>query len=112
MLTCKRQDRATVVILALAGNLDALTVVGIKAEIERIVSERTKACVLDVTGVLLVDSTGVGSIISLFKRLRAQGGDLKVAGVNGQPKEIFDLLRLERALDLQPSVDEAIATFR
>ena len=27
MLTCKRQDRATVVILALAGNLDALTVV-------------------------------------------------------------------------------------
>jgi anti-sigma B factor antagonist len=112
MLTCKRQDSGSVVVVALAGNLDALTVGGIKAEVERIVSERAKACVLDLGGVLLVDSTGVGSIISLFKRLRAHGGDLKVAGVNGQPKEIFDLLRLERALDMHPNVAAAIAKFR
>ena len=60
MLTLKRQDRGTIVVLALAGNLDALTVADLKAEIERIVSERKSACVLELSGVVLVDSTGVG----------------------------------------------------
>lgn len=111
MLTFNRQDRGSVVVLAIVGHLDALTAGELKLEIERMVSNQTKACVLDMVGVELVDSTGIGSIISLFKRLRAQGGDLKIACVIGQPKQIFDLLRLDRALAIHERVDEAVAAF-
>ena len=56
----------------------------------------------------LIDSTGVGVLISLFKRARAAGGAVHFAGLVGQPKEIFRLLRLDRSLDLHPSLDEAL----
>ena len=111
MLTANRQDRQNVAVLVLSGNLDALTASTLKSEVELLVGGGSKACVLDMTGVVLVDSSGIGAIIALFKRLRAVGGDLKVAGVAGQPKEIFDLLRLERALDLHPNVDVAARMF-
>ncbi len=111
MLSVTRQDRGTVAVVCLSGHLDALTVKEIKAEAERVIAAQTKWCVLDLSGVVLVDSTGIGSIISLYKRLRAAGGDLRLSGVRGQPKEIFDLLRLERALTAFPDVAGAYASF-
>lgn len=111
MLRIDRQNRANVLVLCLTGNLDALTVGDLKVEIDRVMAAQTKACVVDMSGVVLVDSSGVGAIISLFKRLRATGGDLKVASVTGQPKEIFDLLRLDRALSLYPNVEAAVSHF-
>ncbi|HEX6838506.1 MAG TPA: STAS domain-containing protein [Polyangia bacterium] len=48
-------------------------------------------------------------LISLFKRARAAGGAVHFAALNGQPKEIFRLLRLDRSLDLRATLDEAVA---
>ncbi|HMW03405.1 MAG TPA: STAS domain-containing protein, partial [Acidobacteriota bacterium] len=45
----------------------------------------------------LIDSSGVGAIVSLFKRVRTLQGDVKIARLRGQPAEIFKLLRLDRA---------------
>ena len=51
------------------------------------------------------------SAVSLFKRLRTLGGDVKIAGLTGQPKEIFRLLRLDRVFDVFDSVEAAAAKF-
>jgi anti-sigma B factor antagonist len=40
----------------------------------------------------------VGAIVSLYKRVRADGGDVFVVGLQGQPLSIFRLLRLDRIL--------------
>jgi anti-sigma B factor antagonist len=64
--------------------------------------------VVDLAGLTLIDSTGVGVLISLFKRLRALEGHVYFAGLTGQPKEIFRLLRLDRSLDLFANVNEAV----
>jgi anti-sigma B factor antagonist len=111
MLTFQKEHRGSVTILTLKGNLDAITVPELKPEIDSIVAEKRTACVVDLAGLTLIDSSGVGAIVSLFKRVRALGGDVKVSGVTAQPKEIFRLLRLDRALDIHPSTEEAIAKF-
>jgi anti-sigma B factor antagonist len=38
--------------------------------------------------------------VSLFKRTRAYGGSFEITGLNGQPKSIFELLRLDRVFGL------------
>ena len=67
---------------------------------------------VDLTKLTLIDSTGVGVLISLFKRARAAGGSVHFAGLSGQPKEIFRLLRLDRSLDLHPSLDVALGKLK
>ena len=111
MLTFTKEVRGNVLVLSLKGNLDAITVPELKPEIDNIVSERKMAVVVDLSGLTLIDSSGVGAIVSLFKRVRALSGDVKVAGVTAQPKEIFRLLRLDRAFDIHPTIEEAVAKF-
>jgi anti-sigma B factor antagonist len=99
-------------LLLLHGSLDALSASTLKAEVLAIEAERQLRVVVDLSQLALIDSTGVGVLISLFKRVRAtdpRHGHVHFAGLCGQPKEIFRLLRLDRSLDLFPSVSEAIA---
>jgi anti-anti-sigma factor len=46
----------------------------------------------------MLDSSGVGALVSLYKRVRAQGGDVVVTGLRDQPLAIFRLLRLDRVM--------------
>ena len=46
----------------------------------------------------MVDSSGVGALVSLYKRVRAQGGDVVITGLRDQPLAIFKLLRLDRVM--------------
>jgi anti-sigma B factor antagonist len=53
---------------------------------------------VDLSRLRIVDSSGVGALVSLYKRLRAQGGEMVVSGLQNQPLAIFRLLRLDRVM--------------
>jgi anti-sigma B factor antagonist len=84
------------VTLRISGELDAVTVVDLRPEIERIVAEHVGKVVVELSALRLIDSSGVGAIVSLFKRVRAEGGQFEVAGVQGQPLMIFQVLKLDQ----------------
>jgi anti-sigma B factor antagonist len=108
MFRFDKEQRDGWTLLTLHGSLDALTASTLKAEVVTIAEAKTPAVVVDLAQLGLIDSTGVGVLISLFKRLRAQEGVVHFAGLGGQPREIFRLLRLDRSLDVFPSVSEAV----
>lgn len=111
MLEFDRTDRDDVVVLILKGNLDALTAPDLRPTIDDLVSSRKTKVIFDLKDLKLIDSSGVGAIVSLFKRVRMLGGDVKIACLANQPKEIFRLLRLDRAFDLFETVEEAERKF-
>jgi anti-sigma B factor antagonist len=104
----ERSERDGTTILALAGNLDAATAHTLKQEVVAIAEAKKLRVCVDLAKLTLIDSTGVGVLISLFKRTRANSGNVFFAALAGQPKEIFRLLRLDRSLDLHPTVDAAL----
>jgi anti-anti-sigma factor len=89
---------AGVLVLAIEGELDVVTVSDLRSEIDKIVGQRPGAIVIDLSSLRMVDSSGVGAIVSLYKRVRAQGGAVSVAGLRDQPLAIFRLLRLDRVM--------------
>ncbi len=101
-----------VVVLVLSGRLDALTALEVRPTIDELVDQQQKKVVCDLGGLAMIDSSGVGAIVSLFKRLRTLGGDVKIARIGGQPQEIFHLLRLDQVFDVFETVAEAEAKFR
>ncbi len=94
-------------VIKLKGNLDALTAPELKPTIDELVAGKRVKVVFDLQDLTLIDSSGVGAIVSLFKRVRMLGGDVKIACLANQPKEIFRLLRLDRAFDLFETIEEA-----
>jgi hypothetical protein len=51
----------------------------------------------------------LAKLVSLQKRLRAAGGDLKLAGASDNVKQIFAACRLLDLFDFQPDRDAALA---
>lgn len=111
MLEHALTNRNGVTVLLLKGSLNALTAPDVRAVIDTLVNERRLQVTIDLSALEMIDSSGVGAIVSLFKRLRTIGGEVKIAGLRGQPKEIFRILRLEQAFDLVGTVEEAEARF-
>jgi len=111
MLEYTKDNRGDVVLLSLKGNLDALTANELRPTIDELVANHEIKVIFDLHDLTLIDSSGVGAIVSLFKRVRMLGGDVKIARLANQPKEIFRLLRLDRAFDLFDTIEEAQGKF-
>src|SRR5262245_66090269 len=96
-MTFSRTDNADETVLRIEGALDAVTAPEIRPTLDALVAERRKRVVVDLSALRLIDSSGVGAIVSLYKRVRATGGAVSVVGLRDQPLAIFKLLRLDRS---------------
>lgn len=95
-----RKDHGEETVLRIEGVLDAVTAPDIRPTIEALVAERRRSITVDLSALRLIDSSGVGVIVSLYKRCRAFGGTVRVSGLRDQPLSIFRLLRLDRVFAL------------
>ena len=84
--------------LAIEGELDAVTVPDLRKEIDKLAANSPKRVEIDLSALRMVDSSGVGAIVSLYKRVRGAGGEVVVIGLRDQPLAIFRLLRLDRVM--------------
>lgn len=91
-----RTDDGAATVLRIFGSLDALSTPELRPTIEAIVAEKRSEVTVDLSDLRLIDSSGVGAIVSLYKRMRAVGSRVEVVGLRDQPLAIFKLLRLDR----------------
>jgi anti-sigma B factor antagonist len=95
-----RTDTGEESLLRIEGVLDAVTTPEIRPTIEALVAEKRKAITVELSSLRLIDSSGVGVIVSLFKRCKSFGGTVRISGLKDQPLTIFKLLRLDRVFTL------------
>jgi anti-sigma B factor antagonist len=100
------EDRTT---LHIRGELDALSASELRPLLDRVVEERRMDVTVDLSQLRLVDSSGVGALVSLYKRVRAAGGHVEFVGVTSQPLVIFKLLRLDVVFGIKPEPEPAVA---
>ncbi len=102
-----------IIVIAFEGeNLDAKETPDFKRHVaELIEKEGTHRVVLDLSNLNFIDSTGLGSFLSLLKLLNGESGDLKLANMSKQIKTIFELVCMHKIFEIYHTVDDAIAAF-
>jgi anti-anti-sigma factor len=75
------------------GSLDAASVTTLKDDFEALAGQG-KDVILDMSNTDFLDSSGVGAIVFLYKRLTASGRRLELQGVDGQPLRLLEFLRV------------------
>jgi len=91
---------ATTQILNVDGALDALSSPELRPTLDALTRDEGYNIMVDLTGLNHLDSSGVGLLVSLHKRARANHGRVSFIGVKNQPLCIFKLLGLDRAFDM------------
>ncbi|MGE0871056.1 MAG: STAS domain-containing protein [Kofleriaceae bacterium] len=82
------------------GSLDINTAPALAEEIDRVVSSKPPRVVVDLSGLDLIDSSGVAALVKLYKGIRGTGGAITIAGARDQPLAIFKLLRMDKVFNL------------
>ncbi len=85
-------------VLTFQGPLDAAAVQALRPMVSDLAENATGDVILDLTAVDFIDSSGIGLIVHLFKRLVGRAGGLTLVGLNGQPKQLIEYLRVDRII--------------
>jgi anti-sigma B factor antagonist len=86
--------------LRFVGVLDAMTSRDLRPTIDATVARRPRRLVVDLGELRMLDSTGVGVLIALWKGVKAAGGEVNVVGAREQPLAVLEILKLDRVLGL------------
>ncbi|HMA75680.1 MAG TPA: STAS domain-containing protein [Candidatus Krumholzibacteriaceae bacterium] len=98
-------------ILKLFGLIDSATSFYLESKLdELIVAERVRL-VIDLTEVDYISSAGWGIFVSEIKGLREKGGDIKLAGMTPEVRDVFELLEFDTLLTPYESATDALMAF-
>lgn len=100
-----------VVIIEVEGQL----IVGNRQELKQRVLEEAEAGVtkilVDFARTGYIDSSGLGVLVSLAKRLRELGGDLRLANLNDDLQTLFELTKLDTLFQIADTRERALENF-
>ena len=80
--------------------LDLASAPQLGADVLEAINRGHRSLVLDFADVRLVDSAGIGVLLSAERRVRAAGGELVVANASDHVRRVFELTGVARALKL------------
>lgn len=93
------------------GVIDTITASELEQVIDALMRRKRYRILIDLAGVDYISSAGWGIFISHIKDVRANEGDIKLANMIPNVREIYQLLEFDNVLKYYPSIDEARRDF-
>jgi anti-sigma B factor antagonist len=100
-----------VVVLKLRGIVDSGTAQFLEDKFNELVSSNSVRIVADLGEVNYISSAGWGIFVGEIKGIRQRNGDIKLASMHADVREVFDLLEFNTLLKPYGSKEEALAAF-
>ncbi|PYM39490.1 MAG: hypothetical protein DME17_00815 [Candidatus Rokuibacteriota bacterium] len=106
-INVSRIEDATLIVAQ--GSLDTLDAERMKRVLDNLLEDGRAKLVVDLVGVTSIDSSGVGALVGAMKRARAAGGTLRLCGLQGDVRSVFETSGLTARLEVHASREEAIS---
>ena len=95
--------------------IDGQLIVGNRQELKTLVQEGLdqgeRRFLIDCSQTGYIDSSGLGALVSLTKKVRELGGELRIAGLNEDLRALFELTKLDTLFHISPTAEQALAGF-
>ena len=100
-----------VVVLKLHGIIDSGTAQFLEDKFNELVASNTVRIVVDLGDVTYISSAGWGIFVGEIKGIRQRNGDIKLAAMHPDVREVFELLEFSALLKPYATKEEALSTF-
>src|SRR5205085_4979865 len=105
----RKQNDVTVI------DVEGQLIVGNRQELKQKVLEElengARKFLIDFTNTGYIDSSGLGVLVSLSKKIREQGGELRLANLNDDLKTLFELTKLDTLFQIADTRERALQSF-
>ena len=83
----------------------------LKATIQQALDNGERKLLVDFAKTGYIDSSGLGALVSISKKVREQGGELRLSGLNEDLRSLFELTKLDTLFAIADSSTQALAGF-
>ena len=104
-------SKGPIEVLDLVGELDAHTVAELYAAFQKCQKNGNHQIVVNGARLKYISSAGLGAFLNDIEAIRERGGDIKIAALNPNVYNVFDLLGFPLLFNIVDSEEEAIALF-
>lgn len=104
---------AGVALVTVTGEIDVQSCGLLRDGLLRVVTDENDRClVVNLSGVSFMDSTGLGVLVGIWRRLAARRGSLALASPSGQVQRILDIAGLTKILPVYDHEADALHACR
>jgi anti-sigma B factor antagonist len=101
----------SVTVINLEGELDTNTVSEFETLLKELFNQKRFKIVLDMKSLTYISSSGFGMLAGVIQNVRANKGDIKIADVPPEIKEVLQMLEFHIFFKIFKTEDEAVRAF-
>jgi anti-sigma B factor antagonist len=105
-------DMGEIAVVKVSGVVDSETVDRFGETIEQIFKDGCYNIILDIGGLTYINTAGLSVIADAFKRSSQSKGALKILRAGDAIRELLDVVRFTKIIDIYEDEREAIGSFR
>jgi len=79
--------------------------------IRRSLSDSRKKILLNLAAIDYIDSTGLGELVSAYRLIKSEGGELKLLKLNKKVTDLLQVTKLYAVFDIHSDEVQALASF-
>jgi anti-anti-sigma factor len=102
-------ERDGVRVVHLTGPVDVSGAMALRDLLGQQIDSPAARVLLDLTDVTLIDSSGIGILVTAHRRADGQGARFGLAGASGTVARVFEMTRTNKLLSIYETVDEGVA---
>ncbi|MGE0354826.1 MAG: STAS domain-containing protein [Gemmatimonadales bacterium] len=106
-----QKEASGVLVVRVEGQL----IVGNRQELKNVIQQAVdngeRKFLIDFSKTGYIDSSGLGALVSISKKIREQGGELRLSGLNEDLRSLFELTKLDTLFSIADTPEQALAAF-
>ncbi|NTU91906.1 MAG: STAS domain-containing protein [Chlorobiaceae bacterium] len=107
-MTVEEKKCHDLTIVSINGSLEASSVPGFMKSSPALTD--SQSIVIDLAGVDFLDSSGLGCLVTIARKKREQGGDVRLACLNEKLRRVFEVTQAFRLFDIYDDAESAATT--
>ncbi len=107
-----RTEGEDTAVLSLTGEVDVANAGRVRDSGLKLISNRIKRLIVDLNPTEYMDSTGLGTLVGLLKRMRESGGEVIIAVSQPRVKRLFEITGLTQVFRIYDDVAAALKEVR
>ena len=105
------KDASGVTVVQVEGQLIVGNRQELKDLVQAAVDQGDRRVLIDFSRTGYIDSSGLGALVSLSKKIRESGGELRLSGLNEDLRSLFELTKLDTLFAIAETPKQALASF-
>ena len=83
----------------------------LKAAVQEALDQGERKFLIDFSRTGYIDSSGLGALVSISKRVREQSGELRLSGLNEDLRSLFELTKLDTLFSIAETAEQALGSY-